>query len=57
MNIIEAAKTLKPGTRIVSPSGIDYYLNEMDLLCNDEGEAQWFYLDDILSEKWTAVDD
>jgi hypothetical protein len=57
MNIIEATKQLEPGKIIVSESGIEYRLDDNYLLCTDEGEGQWIYKDDLLSEKWTVVDE
>ncbi len=59
MNIIEAAKALKEGKTIVDSVGFrfrhaDFYENEIIFTDGSDG---WFTISDLLSEKWTVVDE
>jgi hypothetical protein len=67
MNIIKAARLMKPGLKLVSEDGFVAVLDEEGMLVNEtpEGtscvavcrEAFGFFLNELLSDKWRVVDE
>jgi hypothetical protein len=60
MNIIEAIHLLKPGKILMSEAGFTAYLDEdgMGMLLNQiTHEPFGFYREELLSEKWTVIDE
>lgn len=63
MNIIEASKLLTPGKRLVGEHGLSVVVQRNGaVLCGATKDSKsteyvWFFVRDILSEKWTVVDE
>lgn len=60
MNIIEAGKALEAGKTVLDPDGYKHRKSGRSNILIGDGE-EWgnafMYLDDILSEKWTVLDE
>ena len=58
MNIIEAAKAIKEGKTVMDEMGFKHQAQGTGMLLIGENlEPANIYLNDILSEKWTVVDE
>lgn len=66
MNIVEAARLLGPGKKLVSETGFVAVLDEEGMLVNIdlvdgpsglEQEPFGFFQEELLSEKWTVIDE
>ena len=59
MNVIEAAKILQSGKKVRDPMGfvlrpVDFYTNE---IVHKDGSKAEIFLSDLLSDKWSVVDE
>ena len=59
MNIIEAAKQMGPGKILISEDGFTAKLDDLGfLICtSEEGEPFGFFVEELLSEKWTVEEE
>lgn len=58
MNIIEAAEFLIQGKKIFSERpNFPVHLNPLGLVVFDDGEAPPVHIQDLLSNKWSVVDE
>ena len=58
MNIMQALRVLAPGKKLLSDAGYTARLDPDDgMIVNESGEPFGFWPEELLSEKWTVIDE